>query len=133
MTDGDEFARLLGFTPAWFDLGVVDDAVLARLRAEWDEGEDDNPEHYRYRSFRAFLAAHRPLAEELAAALFDLGAADPDQEMGGSIMAEIARLPECPPAVLDAALASGQGHLVRIVMRRRAGPGPAPDSAHGGG
>ena len=30
MTDAAEFARLLGFTPAWFALGVVDDAVLAR-------------------------------------------------------------------------------------------------------
>jgi hypothetical protein len=31
-----EFARLLGFTPAWFALGVVDDAVLDRQRAEWE-------------------------------------------------------------------------------------------------
>lgn len=122
MTDAAEFARKLGFTPAWFALGVVDDAVLARQRAEWDRGEDDNTEHYRYRVFREFLAVHRPLAPELAAALYDLGAADPDQVMGGAIMADVVNLPECPPSVLVAAWASGRKHLVRIVGRRRAGP-----------
>jgi hypothetical protein len=126
VTDAVEFARLLGFTPAWFALGVVDDAVLARHREEWDKGQDDNTEHYRYWAFREFLAAHRPLAPELAAALFELGAADPDQAMGGAIMADIVHRPECPPAVLDAARASGRKHLLRIVERRRAEPRAAP-------
>ena len=114
-----EFAQLLGFTPAWFTLGVVSDAVLMRLRAEWDKGEDDNTEHYRYWAFREFLAAHQPLTPELAAALFDLGAADPDQGMGGSIMANIVCLRECPQSVLDAALSSGRKHLIRLVEKRQ--------------
>jgi hypothetical protein len=129
VTDLAEFARLLGFTPAWFAVGVVDDAVLDRQRAEWDKGEDDNTEHYRYRAFREFLAAHRPLAPELAAALYELGAADPDWSMGGAIMADLVRLSECPPAVLRTALTSGRKHLVRIVERRRAEPPAAPDPA----
>jgi hypothetical protein len=127
MTDAADFAQLLGFTPAWFALGVVDDVVLARQRSEWDKGEDRNAEHYRYGAFRAFLATRRPLTPELAAALFELGAADPDQSMGGAMMADVVRRPECPPAVLDAALASGHKHLARIVERRRAGHGAAPD------
>jgi hypothetical protein len=118
--DAAEFARSLGFTAAWFALGVVDKALLDRQRAEWDRGEDHNTEHYRYAAFRAFLAAHRPLAPELAAALFELGAADPDWSMGGAMMADIVRLPECPSSVLDAALASGRKHLARIVQQRRA-------------
>jgi hypothetical protein len=129
VTDPTEFARMLGFTPAWFALGVVDEAVLALHRVEWDRGEDHNTEHYRYGVFRSFLAARRPLPPELAAGLFELGAADPDGSMGGAMMADIARLPECPPAVLNAALASGRKHLVRIVERRRAEPrhpGPEP-------
>lgn len=120
VTDPAEFARRLGYTPAWYALGVVDDALLARQQVEWDKGEDQNTEHYRYGAFRAFLAAHRPLAPELAAALFELGAMDPDQMMGGAIMADIVQRPECPLAVLDVALASGRKHLVRIVERRRA-------------
>jgi hypothetical protein len=118
MPDSAAFAQLLGFTPAWFALGVVDDSVLARLRTEWDKGTDDNTEHYRYRAFHDFLAAHRPLSVELTAGLFELGAADPDQGMGGAIMANIVHLPECPRSVLDAALASGRKHLIRLVERR---------------
>jgi hypothetical protein len=129
VTDPTQFARLLGFTRAWFALGVVNDAVLDRQRAEWEKGQDGNPEHYRYGAFREFLAAHRPLAPDLAAALYELGAADPDWLMGGAIMADLARLPECPPAVLEAALASGRKHLVRIVERARAEPPAAPDPA----
>jgi hypothetical protein len=127
MTDVAEFARLLGFTPAWFALGVVDEGVLARQRAEWDKGDDRNTEHYRYRAFREFLAARRPLAPELAASLYELGATDPDRSMGESTMAEIVRLPECPPAVLSAARASGCKHLVRIVQRRSAEPPATPN------
>jgi hypothetical protein len=129
VTDLPEFARLLGFTPAWFALGVVNAGVLDRQRAEWEKGLDDNAEHYRYWAFREYLAAHHPFTPELAAALYELGAADPDRSMGGSIMAAMVRLPECPPAVLRAALASGRKHLVRIVERRRAEPPAAPDSA----
>jgi hypothetical protein len=112
------FAQLLGFTSAWFTIGVVDDSVLAGLQVEWNKGQDDHPEHYRYWAFREFLAAHRPLAPELAARLFDLGSADPDRAMGGAIMADIIRLPECPAEVMDAALASDRPHLARIVERR---------------
>ncbi|MGL4463326.1 MAG: hypothetical protein ACRC1K_14350 [Planctomycetia bacterium] len=119
MNETVNFARTLGFTPAWFALGVVDAAVLAWLQMEWDEGQDGNAEHYRYRAFCDFLTAHRPLGAELAAALFELGAADPDRSMGGAIMADVSRLPECPAAVLDAAAASGRKHLIRIVERRR--------------
>lgn len=122
MGDPANGGELFGFTPAWFALGIVDDTVLSRLRAEWDRGEDDNPEHYRYRVFREFLATRGPLAPELAAALFALGAVDPDRSMGGSMMADIVRRHECPPEVLDAAVASGRKHLVRIVERLRTRP-----------
>lgn len=122
MTDSAEFARMLGFTSEWFALGVVDSTILTRQRVEWDKGEDDNTEHYRYGAFREFLAARRPLTPELAALLFELGKADPDWTMGGAIMADVVRLPECSRTVLDAALASGRKHLVQIAQRRMAEP-----------
>src|SRR3989442_1469083 len=113
-------AELLGFTRRWWDLGVIDATSLALYRAEWDRGEDRNPEHYRYGAFRAFLAARRPLPPDLAQALFELGDADPDQMMGGAMMADIVRLPECPKPVLDLA-SSSRPHLVRLVERRSPG------------
>lgn len=118
MTEIDEFATMIGFTPPWFRLGVVNESLIARQRAEWGKGEDTNPEHYRYRAFREFLASQQQLTPDLAKALFDLGANDPDPTMGGSIMADIVRLPECPSGIIDAAAASGRQHLVRIVQRR---------------
>ncbi|MBN9524475.1 hypothetical protein J0H58_39170 [bacterium] len=114
---------VLGFAPAWYALGVVTDEFLARARARWEAGEDPNTEHYRWWAFGEFLAARRPLPPDLAAALYALGEADPEPGMGGAMMAAIVHLPECPPAVLDTAAASGRVHLVRAVARRRADPG----------
>ncbi len=110
---------LFGFTPGWYDLGMVDRGVIARLKEEWDKGEDPNPEHYRYGVFRDYLAAHRPLPPELAVALWEL--AESDTVLRWVIRTEIVRRPECPQPLLDAALASGLKHLARIIERRRGG------------
>lgn len=117
-------AELLGFTPAWFALGIADDATLAEARTRWDTGADPNTEHYRYYAFRQFLARRRPLDAATALALYELGAADADRGMGSAIMADIVHQPECPDSVLALARASGMRHLVRAVERRR---GPAGD------
>jgi hypothetical protein len=102
MTEESLHGQPFGFTERWFSLGLVPKNLLDRMRAEWNLGEDPNPEHYRYKAFKEFLVAHRPLSPELAAALFELGAADPDRAMGGAMMADIVRLPECPEKVLRA-------------------------------
>jgi hypothetical protein len=114
--DGD---TPFGFTPAWYELGIVDDSVLSRLRAEWDKGEDDNPEHYRNWAFNEFFARQQPLAPEVAVALWELAESDPD--LRWVIRTHIVQRPECPEPLLEAALASGLKHLVRIVARRRRG------------
>jgi hypothetical protein len=119
--DVSEFGTLLGFTPAWYALGVVDEAFLKRARERWETGEDDNTEHYRYWAFGEFVAARRPLSPELAIALYRLGEADEEPGMGGSMMAAIVWSPQCPEAVLDMAAASGQRHLIRAAERRRTG------------
>jgi hypothetical protein len=118
--EASERGHRFGFSERWFSLGLVPDGLLARMQQEWDRGQDHNPEHYRYWAFKEFLAAHRPLDPRLAEALFALGDADEDQSMGGAMMGDIVRLPECPPIVLAAALASGRKHLVRMMERRRA-------------
>lgn len=118
MDEAADTGTPFGFTPWWFDLGIVNAAMLARLRTEWDKGEDDNPEHYRNWAFREFLAAHRPLTPELAVALWELAESDP--VLRWVIRTDIVRLPECPQPLLDAALASGQKHLAQIIERRRA-------------
>src|SRR5688572_14531132 len=112
MTADDTLFQL---SEPWFTLGVVTPERLATMRAEWGRGEDRNPEHYRWRAFTAFLGEQRPLSTELAGALYELGARDPDRAMGESMMNAIVRLPECPESVLNAAAASGLRHLTRLV------------------
>ena len=98
----------------------MDQTFLEQARVEWDKGDDTNTEHYRWWAFREFLAARRPLPCDLAAALYELGAADDDPGMGGAMMSAVVYHAECPQAVLNAADASGKRRLVRAVERRRA-------------
>ena len=109
-----------GFTPTWFALGVVTPSRLTDLLTQWDRGEDQSVEHYRWRAFQAFVQEHRPLPPETVVALYALGASDADRAMGESMMNSLVRLPECPEAILDEAASSGIKHLVRVVERRRA-------------
>ena len=106
-----------GFSAPWYSLGIVTPERLGALEAEWARGEDRHPEHYRWRAFREFLTERRPLAPEVALALYQLGDAEPDQAMGGSMMRDIVRLPECPASVLDAARHSGRPFLVQAADR----------------
>lgn len=118
MKERPPIARVLGYSEDWFLLGLINDPLLEQQRIEWETGFDNNPEHYRYSSFRSFLAARRPLPADLATALFSLGSQDHDSAMGGAMMADIVRLPECPQTVLDAAIGTGRKHLVKIAERR---------------
>jgi hypothetical protein len=54
----------------------------------------------------------------MACTLYELGAADPDHGMGGAMMNEIVRLPECPPDVIEAAANSGRKHLVKLAAAK---------------
>ena len=107
-----------GLTAPWFALGIVNPELLERMREEWERGHDDNPEHYRWWAFREFVVNHGELTEELAAALYELGDNDADRSMGGAMMAEIVRRPECPGQVIQQALSSGRKHLVRLAQHR---------------
>jgi hypothetical protein len=55
----------------------------------------------------------------MSEALYELGREDPDAAMGGDMQRSILELPECPASVMDAALASGEKHLIKVVRRKR--------------
>lgn len=111
--------RLLGFSEQWLRLGLLTEDELRALGQEYDVSDDKSTEHYRYRVFVKFLASHRPLSPQVAAALYELGRDDPHPPMGGAMMHDIVNLAECPAEVLEKASASGENHLVRAVRRRR--------------
>ena len=107
----------LGFTPAWFALGLVTPEQLAAHEEEWARGEDPHPKHYRWRAFQAFLRARRPLTPSRAQSLYELGAEEADRALGESMMHALVALPECPGEVLELARRSGRAHLVKAAQR----------------
>jgi hypothetical protein len=119
MKHGSGYRQVLGFTDAWLDLGIVSDQQVERLGRLFDASDDKNPEHYRYRAFREYLATVNRLAETQAAALYELGRSDPDPLMGAAMMHDVVSRPDCPEAVREGALASGAPHLVKLVCRIR--------------
>lgn len=112
--NGDE---PFGFTPPWYELGIANPDMLTQLRAEWDKGEDRHSEHYRFWAFRDFLTSTPVLSEAVAVAIWEMAADDLDLEW--TIRTYVVQRPECPPALLDAAVASGRKHLIRIVESRQ--------------
>jgi hypothetical protein len=108
----------LGYTSAWMALGVVSTADIARDEQEYAVGDDPHPEHYRWRAFSRFLAAQESLSPHLVQQLYELGSADPDSSMGGSMMAAVLRHRDCPTDLLHAALTSPRPRLRRIAMQR---------------
>lgn len=114
-----KFAKMLEFSPAWFEIGLVNQELLDWAKSEWGKGEDENKEHYRYVAFCRFLESHRPISPEIAIALYRLGDADPEPGMGRAMMVRIIFQPTCPEVVLSEAATSGERQLVRAVERRR--------------
>src|SRR3954469_11276101 len=105
-----DYRKLLQFSDPWLRLGLLSEDELCALGREYETSEDKNTEHYRYKVFSDYLALHKPLSSEMAEALYELGAEDPDQTMGQSMMSTIVGLAECPARVLEEASASGEKH-----------------------
>ena len=114
-----DYRQLLELGERWFELGVLTEELLGELGREYESSDDRNTEHYRYGAFRKYLEAHRPLPEEMAVALYELGDQDPDSAMGGSLMNDILNLEEGPSILFGRAVGSGRKHLVKTAMRRK--------------
>lgn len=109
---------LLEFSDLWRDYGILNDEELLALPETYRTSDDKNTEHYRYRVYMRYRDAHRPLTQETAWILFQLGGSDPDRAMGSAIQWDILNLPECPPALIEAARTSGEDRLLKAVERR---------------
>lgn len=114
-----DYKTLFQFSDQWFRLGLLTETDLHTLGQSYETSGDRNAEHYRYKVFQDYLASHRPLSPQMAEALYELGQVDPDMAMGGAMMCDIIGLPECPPDVLEKALASGEQHLIKLVGRKK--------------
>ena len=88
MTDA-EIVQHLKFTEPWYRLGIIDAATMRDTILNFRMYDDSGDEHWRYGAFVHFMRRHAKLTEEQCAALFELGACDPDSAMGQSIMLEV--------------------------------------------
>ena len=114
-----EIKELLQFSDRWLELGVLTVEELDALADAYESSTDRRSEHYRYGVFCRYVTSQRPLTAEIASALYALGSEDPDPALAGAMMHDVLRLPECPEAVIELALASGEAHLVRLAQRKR--------------
>ena len=109
----------LGYTKQWLNLGIINHSQIQRDVELFENGNDPNPEHYRYSAFSSYLTTQSEIDPDLAKSLFQLGADDTDYSMGGSIMADILHHKSCPESLLNESLSSDRPHLRRIAQRRK--------------
>lgn len=74
----DVMLARLGYTEAWLACGVVTTALVASQYSELETSGDPNAEHYRARTFVAFLEHLRQLTDDQLDALLALPDAGPD-------------------------------------------------------
>lgn len=75
---------LLGYTKQWLAFGLLTvDDLNAQCERFWT-GEDTHAEHYRYGTFRRYLATKKLLSDEELANYFHLILADDDGMMAGA-------------------------------------------------
>jgi hypothetical protein len=104
----------LDYTREWVVLGIVTEEDIRRDEAELAKGEDPHPEHYRWRAFRRFIDAQRPLSAETARRLYKLGETGADRAMGANMMTDVLRHRECPVALFHEALNAPPGTVQKL-------------------
>lgn len=76
----------LHYPEAWRISGFVDTAFVRLQREEFEQGDDRNLEHYRWRAFCRVLAERDGLSDDDITRFVDLALADEDQVMATSAL-----------------------------------------------
>lgn len=109
----------LEFNQNWLELEIIDSDKLNRLKFIWEQGEDKNPEHYRWRAFCEFLQTKEHLDEKVLRALYRLGEIDKDKYgVGVSIRIEILQRENCPKDLFARALEAEEKNLRNFAIRQ---------------
>lgn len=109
----------LKFDEKWFDLGFVSSEKLKELWIDFQTGEDENKEHYRWRVFTDYLKTNKVIDENNLRELYRLGETDTDNYgMGMSMRIEIIYRKECPADLINEALNSDEKPLIKVAKRK---------------
>lgn len=86
----NEMLATLGYPAKWLEYDLLAQGTMAEQIAEFDRGEDQNTEHYRYTSFCRIL--ERTELDDLTVDRFiELACLDPDQAMAAAALGQLVR------------------------------------------
>lgn len=108
----------LDFNERWFDLEFVSSETLKELWTDFQNGEDTNKEHYRWRAFTHYLKISKEIDGNNLRELYQLGEIDADYSMGIAIQVEILQRKDCPVDLINKALNSDEKTLVKVARRK---------------
>lgn len=74
----------LGYSKKWIDNGILTDTLLMNQHKEFNSGEDDNIEHYRFRTLTAFFQTITFIEDSTLEMILEILEEDPDQNMASS-------------------------------------------------
>lgn len=78
-TNLDSMINQLGYTPAWFDLGIVNAEYVQNQYGIFLRSDDKNPEHYRHGTFLEYLRKQERLSDDQFNAILRLSDDGPDK------------------------------------------------------
>lgn len=91
----------LGYAQLWLESGILTDDNLEEQIKELDLGEDDNTEHYRYRTFTNYLNQRTSIDNSILKQIFHLLKIDADKAMANSAAICLLRNPSLTDKQFD--------------------------------
>ena len=109
----------LEFDEKWFSFGFVSTEKLQELWKNFQIGDDNNKEHFRWAAFTYYLDKQKEIDENSLRELYQLSEVDADNYgMGISMRIQILQRKNCPADLLNKALNSGEKPLVKVVSKK---------------
>jgi hypothetical protein len=84
-----ENLAILKYDQLWLDYNVLTFDILETQVNEFNNGKDENTEHYRYETFKNYLQTQSSLSEDQISHLFDIIKTDSDNSMASSMAIDI--------------------------------------------
>lgn len=76
---------LLGYTPEWVASGILSLGQLEEQLQFYDSGEDDNLEHYRYKTLHHYIKNHVHISDQDLNQVLSFIQSEPDKSMAASV------------------------------------------------
>lgn len=91
----------LGYSEKWLEYGILDEEILQLQFLEFQKGEDQNTEHYRYATFLNWLKQKDTFSDLEVEHFIALTLVDADKTMAGTALKELFTSSKISPAQFD--------------------------------